>query len=268
MSRTIRLTLIIAGFVSLIFAIGFFFQMKWSTQFWPVDSDRLSYLFVSSILAAIGTPILWIGLSREIRAMAGGAINIAITSGGFTIYSILLYIRDQQLALLLFAAAALCLFLLTIVLFVWSSHQVFIDTRPIPLTVKLSFAVFSVVLLLVGSALVVQRPNIFPWPTGPENSVFYGWIFLGAMSYFIYTLLYPVWGNTYGQLIGFLSYDLILIVPFLQHFSTVRPEMRLSLTLYTLVISYSAFLAIYYLFLNSNTRFISANLSGDYQVSS
>jgi hypothetical protein len=268
MNRTIRLTLIIAGVVSLIFAIGFFLQLKWATQFWPVDSGRLSYLFVSSILAAIGMPILWIGLSRETRAMAGGAINIAITSCGLTIYAFLLYIRDQELTLLLFAAAALCLFLLTIVLFAWSSRQVFIDTRPIPQPVKLSFAVFSVVLLLVGSALVVQRPNIFPWSTGPENSVFYGWIFLGAMCYFLYTLLYPVWGNTYGQLIGFLAYDMILIVPFLQHFSAVRPEMRLSLTIYTLVISYSALLAIYYLFLNPNTRFIFRHLPGDYQVSS
>jgi hypothetical protein len=55
-------------------------------------------------------------------------------------------------------------------------------------------------------------------------------------------------------LLGFLAYDLVLIGPFLQHFSTVRPEMRLSLVLYTAVVVYSGLLAIYFLFLHPPTR--------------
>ena len=98
------------------------------------------------------------------------------------------------------------------------------------------------------------RPNIFPWPLSPENSVFYGSIFLGAMCYFLYGVIYPCWGNAKGQLLGFLAYDLVLIVPFLQHFAAVRPEKLLSLTIYTAVVSYSGLLAIFFLLVHAPTR--------------
>jgi hypothetical protein len=50
--------------------------------------------------------------------------------------------------------------------------------------------------------------------------------------------------------LGFLAYDLVLIIPFLQHFANVRPEMLLSLTIYTAVVSYSGLL----LFVHPPTR--------------
>jgi hypothetical protein len=72
----------------------------------------------------------------------------------------------------------------------------------------------------------------------------YGWIFLGAATYFIYGALRPMWGNAAGQLLGFLAYDAVLIVPFVRHFATVRPAHRLSLTIYVTVLCYSAIVAI------------------------
>ena len=71
-------------------------------------------------------------------------------------------------------------------------------------------------------------------------------------------VLFPLWPGVSllgkRQLLGFLAYDLVLIGPFLQHFSTVRPEMRLSLILYTFVVCYSGLLAIYFLFIHPPTR--------------
>ena len=79
-------------------------------------------------------------------------------------------------------------------------------------------------------------------------------MFLGAADYFAYGLLRPSWLNTAGQLIGFLAYDIVLIVPFLIRLPTIPPENRIGLTIYTGVVIYSGLVAIYYLFLNKPTR--------------
>jgi len=81
-----------------------------------------------------------------------------------------------------------------------------------------------------------------------------GWMFLGAAFYFAYGLLRPSWLNSAGQMIGFLAYDAVLIVPFLQRLPTVTPENRLGLTIYTGVVVFSGLLAIYFLFLHGPTR--------------
>jgi hypothetical protein len=234
--------------------LGFFLEAPWATGIWPVPSSRLSNIFVSSILASIGAPVLWIALVDEPRAMAGGAIDLALSSAAIMVAAYVFYRNGGPAALLPFAAFAAILVALNIGLYIYSRRLPFHDTRPTPALVRYSFAGFSLALLLAGTALVMLRPNVFPWPLSPANSVFYGCIFLGAMCYFLYGFVYPVWANAKGQLLGFLAYDLVLIGPFLQHFSTVRPEMRLSLIVYTLVVCYSGLLAIYFLFIHPPTR--------------
>jgi hypothetical protein len=208
---------------------------------------------VASILASIGAPVVWIALADEPRAMAGGAIDLSFSGAAIMLAAFVFYRSGGPPGLLPFAAFAAILLVLNIGLAIYSRRLPFHDTRPTPAMVRYSFAGFSLALLLAGAALVMAQRNI-PWPLSPQNSVFYGCIFLGAMCYFLYGIVYPYWGNAKGQLLGFLAYDLVLIVPFLQHFSTVRPEMRLSLILYTTVVVYSGLLAIYFLFLHSPTR--------------
>lgn len=113
---------------------------------------------------------------------------------------------------------------------------------------------FTVVLLLLSGLLLLQAPVVFPWPLRPEASVIFGFIFLGAASYFAIALRSPWWHSAREQLIGFLAYDLILIGPFLAHFGTVGPAHRLSLILYVTVLVYSEAIAVYYLFVNGETR--------------
>jgi hypothetical protein len=43
----------------------------------------------------------------------------------------------------------------------------------------------------------------------------------------------PRWGNAFGQLLSFLAYDLVLIVPFVALFDTVPPERMVNLVVYT-----------------------------------
>lgn len=254
MRGTLRIALLIGGAMALVLAVGFFLQAPWATGIWPVASSRLSNIFLSSILAAIGAPIVWIALSGEARAMAGGAINLALANGAIVAAAYLFHQRGGPPALIPFAAFAAVLAVLCVGLLIYSQWFGFQDTRPTPALVRFSFVGFSLALLLTGGALVMVRPNIFPWPLSPENSVFYGGIFLGAMCYFLYGVVYPCWGNAKGQLLGFLAYDLVLIGPFLRHFAAVQPQMRLSLTIYTAVVAYSGLLAIFFLFVHPRTR--------------
>ena len=258
MHRPLRALLVVLGAAGLLAAVVFILQMPWIGSIWPWPTSRLSNIFLSSILAAASAPVLWIGLSGELAAITGGALNFLATYGGMAIYAAGVYLSDTSRGpVLLFAVvcaffAAVCLTLL-----LWARRLVFHDSRPTPRAVRISFAVFIVVLLLAGGSLVLKRSNIFPWPLGPEQSVLYGWIFLGAALYFTYGVVKPVWGNAVGQLLGFLAYDLVLIIPFLRHFATVKPELRINLTVYTAVLIYSGLLAIWFLFANRSTRFTS-----------
>jgi hypothetical protein len=147
------------------------------------------------------------------------------------------------------ALAALALALL------WTTRASdFRDTRPTPGFVRVSFAVFVIGLVLAGGGLVLRTGNIFPWPLSAEQSALYGWMFLGSACYFLYGVINPRWANAKGQLIAFLAYDVVLIVPFLKHFATVRPDLKINLILYTIVLTYSGLLAVYYLFMNRTTR--------------
>jgi hypothetical protein len=128
------------------------------------------------------------------------------------------------------------------------------NAQPTPGFVRVSYVIFILVLLAVGAALILKIPNTFPWPLKPESSVVFGWMFVGDAFYFLYALLYPGWPNARAQLWSFLAYDLVLIGPFIGHFSNVKPESRNSLIVYTAVLVYSGLLAIYYLFLHRTTR--------------
>jgi len=56
--------------------------------------------------------------------------------------------------------------------------------------------------------------------------------------YFLYGLLVPRWHHALGQLLNFLAYDLVLIVPFLWLFKTAKPEYVFSLIVYVAVLKW------------------------------
>ena len=247
--------LVIGGIVFLGVTIGFYFQMPWAQALWPWPDGRLSFIFIASITAAVAVPIIWIGLTKEFGTAKGGAINLGVTAFGISIHFFQLYARDQELHLLISAIIFAVAIPILVIIFNWSRQYAIRDTRPLPGPIKISFIVFFIALILTGFNLVRQAPVVFPWPLKPESSVIFGWIFLGASAYFATALLSdPKWHSARGQLLGFLAYDLILIGPFLSHFSTVNEEHRLSLILYIAVLVYSGALAIYYLFINKSTR--------------
>lgn len=98
------------------------------------------------------------------------------------------------------------------------------------------------------------------WRLDEQTSVIYGLIFLGSAVYFAYGLQRPVWGNAKGQLLGFLAYDLVLIIPFVR-LLFVSPS--LSLIVYLAVILASAALAIWYLAISRRDRLWMSEVSRD-----
>lgn len=253
-AKTIGTLFVIGGIVYLVLTVGFFFQLPWATGLWPWPDGRLSYIFIASITAAVAAPLIWIGLTREFGAAKGGAVNLGIAAAGMSVYLFLLYGDNQETQILVTAIASAIFALINVGIYLWSRRLPIRDQRTMPRLVRISFVVFTIVLLLVGTLLVLQKPVVFPWPLKPESSVIFGLIFLGAATYFAIALNSTKWHSARGQLIGFLAYDLILIGPFLAHFSAVKAEHRVSLILYILVLVYSGALAVYYLFINKITR--------------
>ncbi len=259
MNQQMRYLLIGTGIGGLLLTAGFFLQIPAVTALWPWEITRLSAIFIASILAAASIPVIWIGLSGERAAILGGSINFGLMYTGMALFCFQLYVADTTRTPILLFAIVSTVFGATCWYLAYTTWDIpFIDTRPTPPLVRYSFVAFAIVLLLVGGAMVRQVPNILPWALSIELSVMYGWIFIGAMTYFIYAVYKPMWANARGQLLGFLAYDIVLIVPFVQRFATVPDDLRNSLILYTAVIVYSALLALYFLFINQATRFTRA----------
>ena len=94
-----------------------------------------------------------------------------------------------------------------------------------------------------GIALVAGT-SFLPWPVTDDLSVVVGLFFIGAAAYFAYGVAQPIIGNAFGQLLGFLAYDLVLIVPFVVRLPTIQPEFRTSLYIYIAVLIYSGLVAL------------------------
>jgi hypothetical protein len=246
--------MLICGAIGVLLTIGFYWQLPWITNLWPWTDSHLSYVWLASICAAVSAPIIWIALSGEYGAAVGGSINLLVTATSITISLLLFYRSSYQqtpISLILYFAIGIPIFA---GISWWASRYPIRDTRPMPRLVFISFIVFVLLLVFTTLALLLRMPTIFPWALLPESSVLFGCFFLGAACYFAYGLIRPSWHNACGQLLGFLAYDLILIVPFIEHFATVSINHLLSLVIYVAVIIYSGALAIYYLFVKKTTR--------------
>lgn len=247
MDKLLRVVIMGTGVGLLVLAAGYFWQWPWAVATWPWPDGPLSYTFVAAIQAAIAAALLWIGITREWAAIAGGALNLVVMMAGLAVFFF-------GLGLLLYALICALFALVNAGIFWWSHRLPLRDSRPTPPLVRWSFVVFTAVLLFVGSALILRSPTIFPWPLHPDSSVIFGLIFVGDAFFFLYAVLRPQWHYAAAPLWSFLAYDLVLLPRFIPHFGAVSPEHALSLYLYTAVLLYSAALAIYYLFIHRQTR--------------
>ena len=243
-----------AGLVALVLAAGFYLQLPWATGAWPWPAGRLSNIFVASVLAAAALPVLWIGMSGEFAAAAGGALNLSIANAGIAVHALGQGGSPAASPSGRFGLACAVASVACAALFLWSRRLPFRDRRPVSRHIRWSFVLFAMILVGVGGRMVLQGAQLFPWPLTEPHAVVYGWIFLGAACYFLYAVARPVMANTTGQLLGFLAYDLVLIVPFTQHLDKVPPALRTNLWVYLAVLVFSAVLALHALGLHRATR--------------
>ena len=251
--KTIRALLFIGGLVVLALAFGFIFRLPFATGLWPWQDGRYSYLFIGSILAAVSAAMLWIGWTGEFGALPAGSLNIFVIGLTTFIYFLGLGFRNGRTNLIPYGVMSLVVVMAGGAAFLWSRKIPLKDARSMPMLVRISFGIFIVVLFLASGALLL-RTQIFPWDLNPDSSVIFGCIFLGDAFYFLYGLLHPRWHNALGQLLSFLAYDLVLILPFILLFPAVKPGHMFSLIVYIVVLIYSGGLAVYYLFIDPQTR--------------
>jgi hypothetical protein len=252
-SARVRAAFVVAGVLSLVLTVGFLAQVTWATTLWPWPAAPLSFVFIASILAAIGIPVLWIAVSGEIAAAQAGSIDLAVMYGGMFVYVLTLLGDPRQPELWPYAIVFGVACVGSGAAFLWSRRIAWRDERPMPGLVRGSFAAFALILVAAGTALIFHSA-IFPWRLTSESSVMFGFVYFGAAVYFISGFLSPRWPNAAGQLAGFLAYDLVLMAPFLSHFKVAHGGQVVSLIVYTTFLVYSGGLAIYYLFLHDPTR--------------
>jgi hypothetical protein len=237
-----------------VLAIGFIFQMDWATSTWPFETSRLSNFFLGSVLAAIAAAALWVAAAREWSALRASGLFPLLALAAGAVYLISENETDAGESLLPFAAGMAGGATVALALLLAGARVNLGDRRATPLLVRGSFALFALVLMAVGLALVLGTDDVMPWPVSDESGVMFGFILLGAASSYVYGTARPMWGYAYAPLLGFLVYDLVLLPPLIDQFSDVAPENETSLILYVAVLSYSAGLAAYYLLISPSTR--------------
>jgi hypothetical protein len=241
--------------VQFFLAVAFFLQLPFAVNLWPFPGTTpLTYIFVASIFAAAAASTLWAAGTRNYGALAGIGLDYLIILAPVAIWSLQLGASGANPQLTTYGIVCVFGALFGLWLLLWSIRIPIDTTLPMPRLVRWSFVVFIIALLIVSVQLILKVPNVLPWVITPELSVVIGWMFLGAAAYFVYALLRPSWFNSAGQLAGFLAYDVVLIVPFLQRLPTVAPQFQTGLIIYTAVVIYSGLLAFYYLFISKSTR--------------
>lgn len=255
MTKVVRYLLFLICTVQFFFAIAFFLQLPVAVNLWPFQGTTpLTFIFISSIFAAAAAPTLWVAVSQNYGALAGIGLDYFAILAPVAILSFQLGASSGNPQMTTYGIACVFGALFGLALFLWSVRIPIDKMPPMPSLVRWSFIIFILALVIVAVRMILNVSNVIPWMITPELSVVIGWMFLGAAIYFAYGLLRPSWLNSAGQLIGFLAYDVVLIVPFLTRLPTTVPEFRIGLAIYTAVVIYSALLAIYYLFLHRPTR--------------
>lgn len=257
MTRFIRYALYVISAAQFALALAFFFQVPQITALWPFPGTTpLTFIFIASIFAAAAAPTLWAAATQTYGALAGIGIDYVTILIPVGMLSLQLGMSGGASNLTAYGVTCFGGALFGAWLFWWSRRFPIPNQPRLPALVRWSFVVFIAALLIVSTQLILKTPNVIPWTITPDLSVVIGWMFIGAAGYFAYGLLRPSWGNAAGQLLGFLAYDVVLIVPFIQRLPASPPEFTTNLIIYIAVVSYSGLLALYFLFVHPPTRLL------------
>jgi hypothetical protein len=184
--RISRSALFTAGMLSLVEAAGLELHIAPFTGIWPLGDASAVDLYLGAYMAAIGSSLLWISISGELRAAVAGGINLTVAYVGLTIAWLVLSqgtvdSRPLRTAALLCAVAAVA----SASLAWWFRRFRVWDIRPLPRLLYVSFAGFALLLVLVGGAVLLRMPNVFPLELSPVAAALVGCSFLGSATFFL-----------------------------------------------------------------------------------
>jgi len=245
--NVIRASLLTLSLGLLLVGFGFWLRADWALALWPWPDGPLSYLFIASIVLAEGATLAWTAATLKLHAARGGALGFAAMNFGIAGYTFWLYSQRHEFLLLNWAIVCSSLGIGSILLFLIGGKYPRFNNLPSPLIVRQSFLVFAVALFIATAMLLARAPVVFPWPLNQDSSTMFGFLFLVSAVYFFDGWLRPSLANFYGQLIGFLVYDIVLITPYLRHWEKATGGFRISLVIYLIVLFWSAALAIWFL---------------------
>ncbi len=204
--------------------VGLFRNADWVTTLWPFPDVRMTYIFLASMVASTGALIIWPVLRDDLGALRAAVFNILVATPAFALY-LLWLAREADNRDLIAPALA---FVLTAVLWVGIGRGLkeipVRSTRMLPRFIRMMLVFFCLLLIPIGTALVFQVDNVFPWTLSPENSTAAGMIFLSAAALFLFVLRNPLWIYGEAAFASFLAYDLVLFVPYLDFFRNRNDE--------------------------------------------
>jgi hypothetical protein len=263
--RWARPAALVLGIVVAIVSAGLAWQQEWATDLWPWPDVRMTYIFLASIGAAIVTPLIWAAVTNEIGSLIPVFLLLALGQMAIGVYFSIRLIRHDEtmlasMIIFSFLSAAVMTYL-----YQWSLHIPLDDQRGTPRYVQIAFLLFEVVLIPVGLALILQADNVFPWDLEPQTSTVIGFIFWSAAVLFAWCYLHPDWAYAGPALAGFLAYDLVLIVPYIDMllnrdttksmYGASGEEVNIkSLVVYIPVILFSGAVAAWAIFVDRRTR--------------
>ena len=198
--------------------IGLYRNASWATDLWPLPDVRMTYIFLASIVASTAALIIWPLIRDDPGALRAAAFNLSTATPPLGLYLLWLS-RDGDNRDLIAPGIAFVLFGVVWMAIGWWLRTIPVrSTRQLPKFVRIVFVGFCVLLIPLGSALLFQVENVFPWTISPENSTVAGIIFLSAAALFMFILANPLWIYGEAGFASFLAYDLVLAVPYLDFF--------------------------------------------------
>jgi hypothetical protein len=252
--RAARVGGVVFGAGVIAIGLGYFAGLPFAQASWPWSKSPFDFLLVSSFLVAAGAVAIWLAVTGEWRAAVGSTLNVGSMNVAAAIFLTYRY-QETHDARFATRAIAFTIFAATnVAAFLWSRRWPLVDRRPVDRVLKVAFALFTALLTLAFVQLFRRSPTIFPWELDADTEVMVGTLFFGSAVYFGYGLLATRWHEMRGQLIAFLAYDLVLIVPYLAMFGGVYRNHLPSLIVYVTVIIGSGIFSVYYLFINPRTK--------------
>lgn len=214
-TRVARLAALVYGLLGVALCVGLYRQAGYATRIWPWPDDRLTYVYLASLAAAIAAPSLWVAWSGELATLTPVALDSLVVNVGVAIYLTIRAATTDDRSPLTFAAGSIALAVGSGLVFRWVRRIPPRDGRATPRSIRRIMAGLGLLVGVISVGLLGRVDGLFPWDLRPETSTMFGIVYLGVAVYFAYAALHPAWPMTTGQLLGFMAYTVVLVKPYL-----------------------------------------------------